>query len=587
MSSLPSPPVSSLPPGSSLPSLLAPVPATPGVRGAVFGAMLIVLGVTLFQVWRAQAACEGSFTYASDGAYQHLSLARTVAWGSKEKVQIPRSSGPALSASASPGWTLGLAGLLRVSAYVEQVVTSQRRLAGEGVNNRFVLLLPLLTNLFAVVLFVMVAGHCIRPDVQSVWGMLGYLLAICLLMPVPLIVLVGMEHLLHAVVLLAMVAVCIHAVECNRVSLGQRILVTLLAAAAISLRYESLAALVAMFLWGWMRTRRARVALPLAAGLAVVLAMGVYLVLQGSWFLPDAVVLGLLGSATGSWAGWMAELSERIYGNLRSALVLTALVLIASGLLWSRRDHLNAVIGEERTRVAWLFVFVVTGVLHLLIGRTGGYFRYEAYLVPIGAIAILRGLTSRSSGRWSWWGPAGIRRVAMACACLLPIAMVSLPVAQAAWTAPELSGDVYRRHRTMASFIRSYFDNAGVAVNETGVISYETQARVVDLSGVTDHDIAASLVADNASREILSVVCDTANVQVAMITDPVRSVAVWPIEIPLEWEKVGGWRVTLHGVQEPETTVKVYAVSPDTARDVKIAFRDFVSHLPRGTTKLR
>jgi len=296
--------------------------------------VLIVLAAVLFQVTRVKTACtdrfgyKDRFTYAADEAYRHLAIAEQIAWGSWKQTTKPtadyRSHGGVLSASASPGWTLALAGLLRVCPQADPKGTVLAGLANQVTNTgapaarscHLILILPLLVNLVAAGLLILLVAQRMRLDVTSASGMLACLLAVGVLMPIPLLVLTGMEHMLHALVLLAAVAVSIDVVERDRLPIGRSVLAAALLALAVSLRYESLAAVGALALWAWMRNRRSRAGLLVVSGLAVVLVVGVHLVWHGNWVLSDAMLVGLLSEPHGEWppgpgvqafAGWANE----------------------------------------------------------------------------------------------------------------------------------------------------------------------------------------------------------------------------------------------------------------------------------------
>lgn len=440
------------------------------LRAMAIGAVLIVLAASVVQIVRANRACEGDFTYAADDAYTHLALARQIAMKPAADSGASQAA-TALSESASPGWTLLLAGVIRLSGGLGEDPASPGRVER---------LAPLIINLIMAALLVMLVGHMLRFDVRSSVTLLGQLVAVALLMPMPTMVLTGMEHLAHAFILLMAVAATIELIERDPLAARRLLTASFWVALAVMVRFESLAVVMGLVLWAWTRRRLGRTILPAMAGFGLAVGWAITLAGRGQSWLPVPVQDRLLDGAP-DWAMWSILALDRAIGNLRAALVPAAMVLVAAAMLWSRREQQSSPDAEDRIRVAWMFVFVVAGVSHLLLGRTDETFRYTAYLVPFGAVAILRALANRPGAKWSPSAPVGLRYAVMAVFCLLPIAVAAVPAARAAWQAPEASREVFACNRKMAAFVRTFMPQATVAAGETGALRYETRARVLDL----------------------------------------------------------------------------------------------------------
>ncbi|GMU24093.1 MAG: hypothetical protein AMXMBFR13_41700 [Phycisphaerae bacterium] len=519
------------------------------IRVAAVGAVLIVLAATVLQVVRADRACQGQFTYAMDEAYAHLTLARQMAAGGNADDHA--TAAQALAGSASPLWTSLLAGLVRLTG-------DPASAADPGWIERLKPLTPLMLNLLAAAMLLLLVGHMLRRDVRSSWGILGRLLAMAAIMPVPLLVLTGMEHLAHAFALLLAVGVGIELIERERLAAGPLLLAALWVALAVGLRYESLAAALGLLLWAWIRRRTLRALLPVVAAVSVVSGVGVFLAVHGESWLPDAMRLRLLDGG-GGWGEWVERAIARAVSNLREALVPAVLVMVAATMLWSRREQQSSPDADDRIRVAWLFVFVVAGAVHLLLGPADDRLRYTAYLVPLGSVAILRALANRPGAKWAPSAPVGLRYSVMAVICLLPLAAAAVPAVRAAWGAPEVCRDVYVRNRMAASFVRTFFPERVVGGDEIGALSYGTQARVVDLP---------------RARMERTFVQSAAPVAVAFQTG--RADGDFPTL--RSWVRVGGWRPVPPVIGGG---VSVYAPL-DQEGDVRRALRLFPKGLPEG-----
>lgn len=454
---------------SSRPSSLPTLVPLGRARAVTTGAMLIVLAASLVQIVRANRACQSDFTYARDEAYVHLVLARQMAMPAGGQ---PWPAAAALAESASPAWTSLLAGIIRLSGAAPATDDPAE-------HGRVERLAPLVLNLVMAALLVMLVGHALRFDVHSSSGLLGRLLVVAGCTAIPLLVLTGTEHLAHAFVLLLAVSAGVELIERERLAAWQLLSSAAWIALAVGLRYESLAVVGGIVLWGWIRRRLRRVILPALAGAGVAVGIAIYLGTHGQSWLPLPVKIRLLEGVRPP-SEWGLLVADRAVANIREALLPAALVMIAAVMLWSRREQQSSPDAEDRIRVGWLAVFLVAGVIHLLIARTGEHFRHTAYLVPLGAVAILRALANRPGAKWAPSAPVGLRYAVLAVFCLLPLAAAALPVLQAVWNAPQACRQVYLKNRMMAAFVRTYFPNATVVSNAVGALRYETKAEVLD-----------------------------------------------------------------------------------------------------------
>lgn len=534
---------------SSLPATLP----MRSVRVATAGAVLIVLGASFVQMVRANWACDGDFTYAGDEAYVHLDLARRMA-STLPSAEAPWPTAVALEESASPAWTGLLAGIIRLAGRTPAADPAQ--------HGRVERLSPLALNLGLVAMLLMLVSHLLRFDVHGSWGMLGRLLLVAVCMPIPLLVLTGGEYLAHAFVLLLAVFAGLDLIEREPLA-ARRLFASLFwMALAVSLRYESIAVLLGLVLWAWIR-RRIRRALPaLIGGMGFAVGIAVYLDTHGQPWLPLPVWARLFtgGGVPSSFSIWAVD---HAVANLREAMLPAALVVIAAVMLWSRREHQSSPDAEDRIRVGWLFVFLVAGATQLLVARAGGHFPYTAYLVPMGAVAILRALANRPGATWAPSAPVGLRYAVMAVFCVLPLVVATAPTARALWTAPEACAEVYRRERQMARFVDVFrnLPHLTVAATEVGAIRYETWARVLDVEAIA-----------RSSRG-------------AIMREAQLLLRVWRpgalLSPPADWSLIGDWKQT---TPPAAWRVDVYA-APRVAADVRLAFEAFVQQRPESVTR--
>ncbi len=347
--------------------------------------LLILLAYPMIQAFYANA---GEFVYLLDDPYIHLAIAKNVrftgVWGI--------SAGSFSSASSSPLWTSLLV------------------LLGGGAAWPFVLnVLCALWILVWVKQRFVVSGEGLAW--RGVWGELyGGLWVAGLAFPA--VILCGLEHLLHALLMLLAVEKLADDLSGSAVSPKAWVFVEkhsfwggwwVLGSVGL-VRYESLI-LVVVAGMAYLGQRRLGRALSLGVCMGVpVLAFGVWSVWQGGFGLPNPILLKGATSAVFSQRGF-SILAERLGDNLGQAPELLSLIVLGGLLLLLLRSEEARlrVLEEGQTEalrelrlLRWgLLLWMGISGLHLLLARTGWFYRYEFYLLCVGWGYMARG--------WVFW----------------------------------------------------------------------------------------------------------------------------------------------------------------------------------------
>ena len=519
--------------------------------GLYLGLVGILLSVSL-------ARTGGTFVYAQDDPYIHLALARTLAdhgvWGIRQAEFT--------SASSSPLWTLLLAALWKLGAQAVWV--------------------PFALNILLGVAFLSVCGSYVARAFRSASADVGgpegpryVLLTLCALVlvtPLPTLAFIGMEHTLHVLL------VVIFAWQAAERLAGERsdwLRPSIVAALMVATRYESLflvAVAGGMFLW----QSRIRPVICLGVAAAVpVAAYALYSVTHGGLVLPNSV---LMKSGPGRFstvgAGVSAVATDWLaIGNLflrPSLLVLTLGVLV--GLLLTPSARLTSA-----SRSAWLAVlFLGTSLLHACLVKVEWFYRYDAYLMALGllAIASLGGLVQWPVGtlrkRPVRWHPATAPLLAL---LALPLGIRGLTALSTTVPATE---SVHAQQVQMGQFFGRYYAGRPVAVNDIGAVAWYSTSPVLDIVG-----LASQRVADLRRHDAL----DAATLGTLADEQAVEAVAVYerpfaPI-LPRSWVKVGEWtRGSATGVSD--RTVTFLARTDGDADRLRRALEEYAAMLPGG-----
>jgi hypothetical protein len=438
---------------------------------------------------------DGAFTYVIDDPAIHLGLADTLVrhgtWG--------MTAGEFQSASSSPLWTLLVAAGLLVtpSGLEEWLPLALNVAAGVGV-------VMLLGRNQDVLVPGRGRGH--RADVVAV----AVLVVVALFLPG--LALVGMEHTLHVLLVLAAVIAVERArtdevritrrrstvsVDLRRVmaiggagGIARWWLPGVLLAAATLTRFETafvgaglaLGLLVVDGLGRDAVRRHMRQALGVAAAVGVpVVAFALWNKAMGGGFLPNSVLAKGQGVGNAATATGLSP-NDVVLRLRRDPLVVAelALALAYVVLTWGR---------PARHRVVAVTVVVAT-LLHVVFADMGWHERYQAYLVALGLYLALRIAADL---------PADLQR--RAAGAIVVVALV-LAIPKANFLAKtHFDADNIMRHQYQAGlFLERYYDGEPIATDQLGYISWFHDGPVTDFAGLGDYEALGRRVDDREAR---------------------------------------------------------------------------------------
>jgi hypothetical protein len=401
-----------------------------GPLAALFGAIAFYLALCGYLL-HGEFHATGTFTFPLDDTYIAMALSKNFAlhgvWG--------LNPSGFQSATSSPSIIFVMGAAFRIFGLSEWVplalslafglcalVAARRLLAGE----------PLLTQAIA-------------------------LAAVVFFAPLHVIGILGMEHALH--ILLTFVFLQAFSTEYARGRFPSWGLL-LITAAMVSTRYEGLFFATGAGLLLLLQKRLGAAIALGAAAAAPVVTYGIVSVLHGCYWLPHSISLkGVSGKAASRSPIEIARHFAAVLGRGPYLGALVALMIILLALPTVRADL---------RRRALLVVAGVGTLLHLALADVGWVYRYEAYVVAAGIVAMACAVSAinlrQVSQRWA------------AAACLLVAAHASLLLyqrtAEANLTIPMRSLAIYCQQIQMARFLHQFEQGATVAANDVGTINY-------------------------------------------------------------------------------------------------------------------
>ena len=507
------------------------------IRWALPVALAFFLGLSFFLLLASVHANQGHFIYVLDDAYIHMAISKH--WACQGVFGITAHG--FTPATSSPLWVGLLAALFRVCGVREPAL--------------------LVINYFCSAGLLIFCAGLLRKYIISEIAVLAGLLGCISLMPLMPMLFSGMEHILQALLVLALSCVANQVLAmprdhvCSRHTLG----LWLLGILAVATRYESL--FVVLVAGGFLVLRKRWVAAVGLVGLATlpVLLMGAYAVQHGGFWLPNSLM------TKGEFPRFdsLVNIYLALGGRALVKLVWVAPHLLGVALL----VIMLFLVRWYQTRTLavpdWLgLIFLPVLLLHCQFAQTGWFYRYEAYLMIFGLMTafLLGGKFLRTFP--SWRTAAGIL---VATLCLFPgLKRGGLALRQ---TVPAMQ-NVYQQHYQMALFLKTFYDRQSIVINDVGAICFLTDIRCLDIGGLVNTEIVGMLYRRTWTPERLQELIATRKVRIglvysALLPGPMR-----------DWILVATWRIKGNVVCACDT-VSIYAMNAAEVPYLQKALRLF------------
>ncbi len=488
--------------------------------------------------------------YTYEDPYIHMSMAKNLALHGV----MGLNPGEFTSSSSSILWTLTLAGFYKLF----------------GVNSEG----PLWLNLLFSCLVVWQSWRMLRRAVgDRPWLLLGGTLAVVLFTPLAPLILSGMETSLHIFLALLFLETALELLSPagGRVGWGAaaRLLVT--GALFAFTRYEDLAMIGFVSVLLVLVCRQFKIAaLLMAASLIPMTVFGLYALSQGWSFLPNSLLIrGVSGVFNDPFAAMPSRISQ-LWGQPHLFVLMMAAL---GGLL------LDLIRPLSSTRPRWIAtVFVLTLMAHILVDQFGYFYRYEAYLMATGSLAMVMLWGPRIGSSVGRISRASTESEIRALLAGLLIFLALMPLYVRGMTAlretPYAMANTYDQQYQMAHFLNRYYKGQGVALHDIGVVSFLSDVYVIDLVGLANRDTARVRLEGAPPSQVIDGELAAHQVKVAITYKGV-------VYLPADWIEVGEWTVDRR-VTVGATTVTFYASDQAGAEVMRAHLVEFAPDLPAG-----
>lgn len=529
--------------------------------------LFLVIVATL--LYASLTKTDGTFVYALDDPYIHMAIAKNFSlygvWG------VTRHE--FASATSSVGWT-ALLSLFYFLTGIHDVT-------------------PFLTNIGIAIAFLIVLSNLMREFNLSNLTVCILLVTIVVFTPLYVLVFNGMEHMLHASVTVLFLLFAMRLISSDG-QIGSRpaiLACLLLSVFIILLRFEGIFAVASV---GIFLLVRKKIVLALLIGMLSILPIVVYQFLaasKGWYWLPNPIVIragisdaAMTASVDSSPSlvtkvvNMVAKYPVAVVQNVERSPELAVLVAVAVVLYFWITVRNKPGLHKNRVLIS---LFVGMTLLHLSLGKTGHFFRYEAYLITTGLTAIVPtmsgALLSDAVSGWKPW--IRFRHVLVLMGMIAPLYFLSERAVKSSVLLPQAAKNIYEQQYQMAMFVKQYYQGSVVALNDVGAVNYYADISCLDLVGLASIDVLKRRIANIYTTQEIDNLVRAKQVHIAIVYDH------WfgrsrTGKLPAEWHKIGQWTIK-NNVVAGGDTVSFYSVDPAYDENLIRNLQDYSPKLPR------
>ncbi|MBZ5515434.1 MAG: hypothetical protein LAN62_11475 [Acidobacteriia bacterium] len=524
------------------------------------GPLLVAIALLLLTVYLLLVVSlrrtQGNVVYALDDAYIHMAMAKNLVrhgvWGI--------TADGFTSTSSSPLWTLLLA-----TTYL-----------WAGVNT----ISPFVMALFSACLVLLVAYTILHAHGLPPNAILLSLFALILLTPLPALIFGGMEHTLQTALTLAAAFLAARVLSLTEPGAGQRSYYWLLGLAPLitAVRFEGMFFIFVVSVGFILRRQVRRGGLFALLGFLPIVSYGLVSKLHGWPWVPTSVLLKSGFASAGNPKLLLPDLLHRALINLRDGAHLVALILLVVLLDAVARAKEGWVWNVERVMAG---IFAGTGILQLGLARVGWFYRYDAYLVALGILAVACRfrvlktvlevpLTPGSKSR------RDLVKSGAALLLIISVFLCSVRGAIALKNTPQATANIFQQQFQMAMFVKRFYAHSTVALNDVGAVNYFADIHCLDLLGVTSPAVARLRMRGAYCREDVARLAADHRARIAIVPD------FWfdgMGGLPSQWVRVGQWQIH-NNVVTGSDTVSIYAVDSGEKESLLAHLAEFSAELP-------
>ncbi len=493
-----------------------------------------------------------NFVYPLDDTYIHMAIAKNFSehgiWGI-DKYNFT-------STSSSPLWTLLLSLIYEIF----------------GVNDYA----PLVLNFIIGLLLLFYINYFAKLINLNNYETLTLLIMVIFLLPLILLTFLGLEHTLHCFLILLFINMFIlynntESYDKNFNFNKMLVIIPFL----VMTRYESLFLIFAIFL---VILYKKNFLDSLKIFIITFFSVSIYgyISIRNGWsFFPNS----LLMKSNFSFPPQIDLYLLLIKKSIKFLTQTKALLFIVLPLLFlTTLIKINFKIHKDA--FIYFFILALTIVLHFLFAKFGWLYRYETYLIILGFFLIFF-ITKKYVIKINPFNSKFYTIINKLILNLLLILIAYNFFIREFYSLsflPKASKNIYQQQFQMANFIRKYFNDYSIALNDIGAVCYYSNIKCVDLFGLANLKIFKSKKQKLYDTNFINYITQEENVKLAIIYD---SWFVGNLSPPNNWIKIGEWKI-FNNIICGSDIVSFYVLDKSLLNDIKVKFSTYSRNLPDG-----
>jgi hypothetical protein len=418
------------------------------------GAYFIFLLLILLPIF----STSGGMVYPLDDVYIHLTMAKNLlqngTWG-----LFPNEN---IAASSSPLYTLILSPFT--------------------FNASIAILAPLLLNILVSIVILMQFHQIVQKSTIS--PIFRYLLGIVflLIIPLPSLTVMGMEHLLHCLFVVLI---------CNNILTEslRKWMLPLLVALSIFLRLETAFVICGVLLWSLLERKWNifnQVFIGSFLGFCLYFLLSVIFSVS---IIPNTILLKTIITND----SFLQSTISKIWNS--KLLLMISIVSLGTLIIRWKQSKL------------FLIVFIAS-FLQLVLARQGWFYRYEAFVVTLFFIVfIIEYCTIVEKKK---------KIIFLIIACLF-LLICSKRAFLSMTTTHLASKNIYDQQIQMAMIVKTLPETSNIAVNDIGAVSYYNNNKILDLYGIASKEVFQLKQNKSFTSQNLRNLLKEENIDIAMV----------------------------------------------------------------------
>ncbi len=486
---------------------------------------------------------EGYFTYPLDDTYIHLALAKNFL-----KYKVIGINGEFAFNTSSPFFTIILSLLFLIFG-----------------NNP---LIPLIINIIISFLIIFYIFFFLKKNFNLFYTLIFSIL-FYFLIPIPTLIFLGMEHLLHLFLLLLLLNTLISFLFQEK---KNYFLLFILSFLFSSVRYESLF-FIFPFLLIFIYKRNFKETIFIFSGAFIpIFLFGFYSVIKGWLFFPTSVALkGFLFDFENP-KRIIFDIGKKVYYHLTGYEFNLSILLFCLFSLY----FLNKKIEFLKSKVQILsFVLFFNLIFHLSFAKIGRFYRYEAYIISFFLFLIIYFLKE--------YKLKDELKIISKISLFFIIFLAAIPFILFSYKSLNMiaigAKNIKDQQIQMAKFLQKYYKDDWIGVNDIGAVCYFKE-KVFDIWGIGNLDVARKRLENKYDKNCLEDKINEYNIKVIIAYNVIFK---YLGGIPEGINFVGAWKIKDNLVCADDE-VFIFARDEEVQNLIK-NLKEFSKELPKDVTQ--